>query len=115
MTIMHKAVYGTPRPIAVECEVPSYPHCDADGKTIFVNTHFLSEAEAWDRVVSEHDAGLSMEARRVKNLRAELAEAEKQLADAAILATDAREAFRQWEYAAEIARQSSANTENSNG
>ncbi|WP_376956440.1 hypothetical protein ABNQ39_00305 (plasmid) [Azospirillum sp. A26] len=97
MATMFKAVYGSPRPVTVECEVPAYPNADADGCTIYENTHFLSEAEAWERVLAEHDAGLSLEARRVKNLRAELEAAEKSTATAAILATEAREAFRQWE------------------
>lgn len=97
MVTMFKAVYGTPHPVAVECEVPSHPHLDSEGCKIFSNTHFLSEAEAWERVLDEHDAGLSLEARKVKNLRADLEAAEKRTATAAIYATEAREAFRQWE------------------
>ena len=96
MATMFKVKYGTPRPIAVDCETPSYPERerDADGDQILNNTHFLSEDDAWETLLREHDAGQYLAVRNVQRLREELAAAEKELCDAAILATAARNAFQ---------------------
>lgn len=95
MPTMFKVKYGTPRPIAVDCETPSYPERDADGDQILDNTHFLSEDDAWETLLREHDAGQYLAVRNVQRLREELAAAEKELCDAAILATAARTAFQE--------------------
>lgn len=91
---MFKIRYGTPHPVVVDCEAPSYPHRDADGDEILDNTHFHSETAAWDTLLREHDAGQLIAVRAVERLRDQLAAAEKELCDAAILATAARAAFQ---------------------
>lgn len=84
MTKMWKVVYGSPSPVEVEAEIPSYPHRDSDGDQIFENTHFIERGDAWIKHVREHRAGLSLSARRLRDLREQTAIAERKLADEAV-------------------------------
>ena len=70
--------------IEVECPKGRYPACDADGETIFDNTHFDTEAEAWERLAGDAAAGLSMTTGHVVDLRTRLAKAEREVVDAAV-------------------------------
>jgi hypothetical protein len=72
-------------PREVECEVFKYPHTDADGDTIFENTHWLTEAEAWDYALTDANARISLAARSVRDARQRLAQEEKEAADAALM------------------------------
>jgi hypothetical protein len=58
--IRYKRVEDKPYPVAVECEKRGYPHPDADGATQFENTHFDTEAEAWQCVLDNATAWHSM-------------------------------------------------------
>lgn len=68
-----KAVEGEP-----------WPGTDADGDTCFVNSHFATEGEAWDAMVRDVSAGVSIAARIVEQVREELRQAETKAATAAI-------------------------------
>lgn len=87
MTTMFRVEYGTPHPVEVEAETPSYPHTDSDRRTIYENTHFTDKAKAWGFCVREHLAALKLDSASVKELRQQLAKAEKRLADTAVLYT----------------------------
>lgn len=46
--------------LLVECPDDPWGELDADGCTIYVNTHFKTEAEAWRRLMDEVEAGVSL-------------------------------------------------------
>ena len=48
------------RAVAVECEQRGHPHRDADGCPQYENTHFDHESEAWEKLLREAEAGLSL-------------------------------------------------------
>jgi hypothetical protein len=39
---------GAEAPEPVECETPGYPRRDVQGRTMYVNSHFATEAAAWE-------------------------------------------------------------------
>lgn len=91
MSIMYRVDYGKPVPTAVECEMPEYPNKDADGNTIYENTHFGWEEDAREKLEAEQGAGVSLTTRRVTRIRVELDAAEKELVDAIIVLEQIRE------------------------
>lgn len=97
MAKMFKVVYGSASPVEVEAEIPSYPHCDSNGDSIYKNTHFLNAEEAWEKHLAEHRAGLSISASRVKQSRDELSRRERELCDAALFYDAALRAHKEFE------------------
>lgn len=93
MPTVWKAMDDEP-PRQVECEVFAHPHNDAEGDTIYVNTHFATEAEAWEASEAEAAAHVSLAASGVKHARSALAKAEKEAADAAVHFATIRDARR---------------------
>jgi hypothetical protein len=92
----------TLRPRAVTCaELKAFVR-DSDGRTICVNTHFATEAEAWDKVLREAAAGLSLSASEVRECRARLERAEKATVDAALARDSAERAFADWKAGASL-------------
>ena len=74
------------RPVLVEC--PSTCRTmigctDSDGVTIFINTHFDTEDQAWDNLVSDAKAWVRLAGRDIKEAKSRLARARKGAGDAA--------------------------------
>lgn len=90
--LMYRVDPNRPSPIPVECPDPKWPNADADGQTIYENTHFVSIEKAWETLQAEVDAGVSLGCTRVNELRRRLAEAEKRLVDDTLMAQAVREA-----------------------
>lgn len=88
---------GKTGPIPVECETPGWPNRDIDGNTMYDNTHFPTEAEAWKRVLAEADAHVEMEARHVQHLRQTLQDEEKKLVEAVLKQREAIDNHRDWQ------------------
>jgi len=63
---------------------------------MYSNTHFLEESDAWEKLLAENRAGLSLDTRRVKELREQLREAEQRAADAGIIYMACVEAHEDW-------------------
>ncbi len=82
--------------VTVECAKRGHPHRDELGNTQYDNTHFDTPDEAWEKLIREAKAGLSINTSSVSNLRENLAKAEKRLADSAIKLQTAEENFRQF-------------------
>jgi hypothetical protein len=70
---------GDIEPVPFECEVFGYPNKTTDGETMFINTHFLSEGDAWDSILSGWEAGVHIYTRLVEQAKADLAKYEAQL------------------------------------
>jgi len=88
-------VEGT-KPVAVECPEPSWPNKDADGETIFNNTHFVLEGETWEKLRSEHEATLRMAAGSLRSARARVDELTKELADVVLEREECERNFDDW-------------------
>ena len=79
---------GDLEPKKMECLTEfGYPNLcvDEDGKeeTMFVNTHFKTEREAWKSIIDSARAGVTLDGRAVANAKNELA---KKIEDAAVSA-----------------------------
>lgn len=85
------------RPERTTCDEPGWPRCDAQGRTMFENTHYPTEREAWSRVRADAKAGFQLDAREVLRLRAELARIEKRALDSALRVVSIDEAFAEFE------------------
>jgi hypothetical protein len=96
MTTMWKVVYGSPAPVEVEADIPSFPHKDSAGDRIYENTHFLTLDKAWSHHIREHRAGLSLGASDVTEKRRRLLEAEHSLANVAIVYNAALRAYEKY-------------------
>lgn len=90
--LMYRVDPSQSSPVPVECPIPTWPNTDADGDTIYINTHFASIDEAWEKLQAEVDAGVSLGCCRVNELRRQLADAEKSLVDDTLQAQAVREA-----------------------
>ena len=70
---------GTVTP--VECESTKWLTKDADGATIYENTHFKKEADAWEALEREARAWVQFGASDLEALRKREVEATRELAD----------------------------------
>src|ERR1700677_2767321 len=85
MVKLYKVKYGQPAPVEVEAdEGSSWPHSDADGETIFRNTHFRKIEDAWTQHLAEHRAGLNLASAKLVQLKAEVDAQQIKCADAGI-------------------------------
>lgn len=66
-----------------ECEVFGYPHRDSAGAIQYSNRHFRTPREAWDKLIAELEAGLSLGASARNDARTRLERVTGELADAA--------------------------------
>jgi len=83
MAILWKRHKTEPRPVAVECPIPSYPHRDVEGDPITGNTYFETEAECWGYLTRDILAGVSLAGAEVKQAKAQLARAEQKAGEVA--------------------------------
>lgn len=89
------------KPVRVHCPDGHYPHCDADGHQVFVNTHFDTEQEAWQNLLDNAQAGVSLAGGRVKEARQRVLDANQYAADMAVEFEAVRDNFRDWQRARE--------------
>lgn len=86
--------YDAPSP--VHCDPVGYPHKDADGLTQFENTHFATEAEAWDAIRRSAEASQFLDARYVNSAQRELDKASRALVHSALRRARVDEAYDEW-------------------
>jgi len=82
---MWKSVYEEPYVVEVECEVPEYPNTDADGDTIFDNTHFKTQGEALEEQKDQAIAGISLDTSAIKRAEENLFNAKERLCQSAVM------------------------------
>lgn len=97
LTVVWRARYGLERPERQACEKPGWPNCTTDGETMYENTHFTEEAEAWEKLIVENRAGLSLDTARVEELRKQLRKAEETAATAGIVYIACVKAHEEWQ------------------
>lgn len=76
--------YDTKTASVIQTEGEGWLDADTDGNTIYENTHFKTEREAWDYMLRDAEAGVKLDADNVHRRRIELAKAEAQAATSAI-------------------------------
>ncbi len=91
------AVDGPPE--VVQVEHFGYPHCDADGRAQYENTHFLSERAAWDALLANVRAGQKLSVSEYERCQKQLAYATERLAKDAATRTRLESQFEDWERA----------------
>ena len=74
------------RPVHVVCPHGLYPSRDAEGHSIYENTHFFEKSEAWNKLLSESEAWVKLTGKDVLN-------AEKTLRKTKDIAAQAAKAF----------------------
>lgn len=92
------------RPRLVTCESTESLERDSEGRTIYVNTHFATEAEAWEKVLAEVRAWQRLAASDVRDCRARAEQAEKRLVEAAMARVLSERAFEDWNAGAPAAK-----------
>jgi len=85
------------KPVLVVCPHGGYPADDADGISIYNNTHFSTEAEAWDRLKAEADAGVSLAASDISEARSRLDKAHLRAANAVVKFARVRDNYLDWQ------------------
>lgn len=87
------------RPVEVTCDVPGYPHRDDAGRKMYENTHFATEREAWDCILDNLKAGVSLSARALKRAEAEVERLRADLAEDAKHHVQAQDNHEEWLHA----------------
>lgn len=59
---VYRVDYGVTHPVEVECAEFKLLECDADGKRMYENTHFIDLTAAWKKLKREAAAGQSLAA-----------------------------------------------------
>ena len=83
--------------IEVECPNGRWPAVDADGETVFDNSHFNTREEAFAHRLRDAECMILFNARNVADLRQRMRDAEKYAADA-VTYRAAVEALREREF-----------------
>lgn len=78
-----------------EVEGEPYPGTDRDGEICYINSHFRTEAEAWESLKAKVEARVSMSARDLTQKKWELQKAQEKCGEAAIAFEKMTENMRQ--------------------
>lgn len=95
--IRYRVDGGMTAPKAVECGDRDYPDRDDDGLTIYDNTHYTTESEAWAWLDRDCDAAISITARLIIEARATLRRFEGDAADAVVRRATINRRRKEWE------------------
>ena len=82
------------KPVRVLCPRGRYPERDAEGHQVFVNSHFDTEQEAWQHLLDNAEAGVSLAGGRVKQARHRVLEANQYAAEMAVEFQTVRDHYR---------------------
>jgi hypothetical protein len=91
------------KPVRVLCPRGRYPERDAEGHQVFVNSHFDTEQEAWQRLLDNAEAGVSLAGGRVKEARQRVLDANQYAAEMAVEFQTVRDQYRDFVRAQEDA------------
>lgn len=75
---------------------PGWPGSDAEGRKMFENTHFATEAAAWKNLLANAQAGQRLDASAYRQAQAALERATRELATSAARASDLERAHEEW-------------------
>lgn len=92
------------KPVRVLCPEGRYPERDTEGHQVFVNSHFDTEQEAWQHLIDNAEAGVSLAGNRVKTARQMVLDANEYAADMAVEFQAVRDNYRDFVRAQEDAQ-----------
>lgn len=84
------------KPVEYEADVFGFPNRTKDGEKQYENTHFRTEKEAWDRLMSETESGVMVFGRNVADHEEALRRAKDSAAHAARKFSAVRDGFEKW-------------------
>jgi hypothetical protein len=91
------------KPVRVLCPDGRYQHRDAEGHQVFVNSHFDTEQEAWQHLLDNAEAGVSLAGGRVKEARQRVLDSNQYAAEMAVEFQTVRDHYRDFVRAQENA------------
>ena len=83
-------------PVEVEVETGVYPERDADGDTIFENSHFWRIGECWDSILSNQEAHVVLATRDYEGAKQRVYTTKTTLAEAAAWYVNVKEKHGEW-------------------
>ena len=98
---------GDTAPVRMECDVFGWPNRTATGETMYENTYFRTEAEAWKSIIASVEAGVKLAGSRVLDLQEKLRSAQEQAGEAAADYVKAQDGYRHWRQKHEAALKAS--------
>lgn len=96
MITVWRGTDGDLEPVKMECEAFGYPNYTGTGERMWDNSHFRTEAEAWNSILKSVMAYIALAARNVEHARGKLSAAEKESADACIAFVAAHDNYERW-------------------
>ena len=93
---IYRGTDGDIEPIEMECDIFGYPNKTTNGETMFENTHFKTEAEAWKSILASVKAGIMLVGGGVRNAEEELGRLRKQAGDRAKAFEEAHMKYDVW-------------------
>jgi hypothetical protein len=89
-------IYDSTKGTINEIEGTPYPGKDANGDICYENTHFKTEAEAWQAMIAEVAAWVSLSGNKVALARSRLRDFEEKAATCCVQYFKAQENYRRW-------------------
>jgi hypothetical protein len=83
-------------PVTMQVERLEYSKEDPQGHTMYRNSHFLDEADAWRHIMSEHDAHLIVIGRDIEDAKIRLRELEKRAGTIVQIHAKALDNYADW-------------------
>ena len=80
---VYRGTDGDLEPVEMECEEFGHPNKTSTGETMYVNTHFRTEEEAWASIKRSVEAGVSLAGDDVMRCKRAMQEANKRAGKAA--------------------------------
>lgn len=89
-------IYDSDLGTVSEIEGTPWPGKDANGETCYENSHFKTEAEAWEAMIKDVSAGVSLSGLDVDSVRKRLRAHEERAATCCVQFARANDNYRQW-------------------
>lgn len=96
MITVWRGTDGDLQPVKMECEGLAYPNLTSTGEQMWSNTHFKTEAEAWNSILKSVVSGIARAAGYVKGAQSALTAAQEQAGDAAVALVAAHDNYDRW-------------------
>jgi len=83
-------------PVEMECDEFGHPNKTTCGETMFINTHFRTEAEAWDSILTSAQAGIELAGCAVSLCQKQMMKAKDEASDAVFRYYEVRKKYEEW-------------------
>lgn len=93
---IYRGTDGDTEPVEMECDAHGYPNATSTGEIMYENTHFKTEAEAWDSIAVSVKAMVELTGIDVRDCQARLGRAHESAGEAARDFALANRKFDEW-------------------